>query len=137
MMLGGMDDLGRRAAHSDDDKDYDQGQGRQHGALEPQLAILEIEPHLDQIAHELGLSAELFADHGPRGGLEGAIDADEGEERGEDEIGNERISVKPDMGRLALMSGVRTKFRVTRNKDGRTFTTPAKPTRETREAAVK
>jgi hypothetical protein len=66
--------------HADDNKDNDEGHGRQYCTLEPQLAIFEVEAHLDQIAHELRLSAELFADHCSSGWLECAIDTEESEE---------------------------------------------------------
>lgn len=52
----------RRATYPNDNEDKHDAYDPHDRALEPQLTVLDIEPHLDHVAHEFRVSRELLAD---------------------------------------------------------------------------
>jgi hypothetical protein len=93
---------GKMKAYPDAHEHDRHGQRNQDGTLEPQLAVLEVETHLDHVSHELGLAAELLAHGGADGGLEGTVCTHDSCECGENEISDRGISIKADIRWLVL-----------------------------------
>ncbi len=88
---------GKMGTHADDHDDQHERQTCKHRPLEPQLAVLEVEPHLEHVAHELGVMGELLAHASAGGAYEGAVGRHGSEEGAEGKVCDGVVTVKPDM----------------------------------------
>lgn len=88
--------------HADDHDDQHERQSCKHRPLEPQFAVLEVEAHLEPVAHELGVVGELLAYGSTSRAQEGTVGPHSNEEGTEGKVCDGVVTVEPDMGGFVL-----------------------------------
>lgn len=93
---------GEEEVQPDDYEDKHEGDKSKDGPLEPALAVFEIEPHLHEIAEELRVVRQLFADGCAGRGMEDGIGRDDGDKCTKRKVCDGVVAVEAYVRRLAF-----------------------------------